>query len=160
MTKTILAVLLLCASALSFADVPTLLSFPALKSEAEYTSDAQTICYDKWNKRGELDQRMYRHCIEQQKDGYDELKHLHQYANQSFYSEISFPHCRDKWTKRGVSDTRMMAHCLNQEIEGIKDVMYYREKYSEDTVNQIAGQAISRFNSWSMAAYRVKQHFE
>lgn len=154
MTKTILTALILSVSTLSLADTPV------LKSKEAYEKDSQQICYDKWNKREELDRRMYNHCMAGQTDSYDELKHLHQYADQSFYSETSFPYCRDKWTKRGVSDTRMMAHCLNQEIEGIKDVMYYRDKYGEDKVNQIAGRAIAQFKSWNMAAYKVKQYFQ
>ena len=54
----------------------------------------------------------------------------------------------------------MMAHCLNQEVEGIKDIMYYRQQYGEDKVNQIVGQALANFNSWNMAAYKVRQYFE
>lgn len=133
---------------------------PVLESEEKYKKDSQQICYQKWNKRGELDRRMYDHCMKGQMEGYEELKHLHQYADQSFYSDTAFPYCRDKWTKRGVSDTRMMAHCLNQEVEGIKDVMYYRKQYGEDKVNQIAGRALAQFKSWHMAAYKVKQYFE
>ena len=154
MKKTILTTLLLCFSTVSLAEGPE------LKSKEAYEKDSQQICYDKWNKRGELDRRMYNHCMEGQMDGYEELKHLHQYADQSFYSDTSFPYCRDKWTKRGISDTRMMAHCLNQEVEGIQDVMYYRKQYGDEKVNQIAGRAISQFKSWNMAAYKVRQYFE
>ena len=154
MNKTILTALLLCFSTVSLAEAPE------LKSKEAYEKDSQQICYDKWNKRGELDRRMYNHCMEGQMDGYEELKHLHQYADLNFYSDTSFPYCRDKWTKRGISDTRMMAHCLNQEVEGIKDVVYYRKQYGEDKVSQIAGRAIAQFKSWNMAAYKVKQYFE
>ena len=154
MIKMVLFTMMLSFSLFVMADTPS------LKSKEAYERDSQQICYSKWNKRGELDRRMFDHCMEGQMDGYDELQHLHQFADQSFYSETSFPYCRDKWTKRGVSDTRMMAHCLNQEIEGIRDVMYYRDIYDEQVVNEIAGRALSRFNSWNMAAYRVKQNFE
>jgi hypothetical protein len=131
-----------------------------LKAESEFNKDSQEICYKKWNKRGELDQRMFNHCMKGQQEGYEELKQLHQYSDQGFYSGTSFPYCKKKWTKRGVSDARMMAYCLNQEVEGVKDVMYYREQYGEDNVNKIAGRALVSFNSWNMAAYKVKQHFE
>ena len=131
-----------------------------LKSKSAYEKDSQQICYQKWNKRGELDRRMYNHCMKGQNEGYEELKHLHQYADQSFYSDTAFPYCSDKWTKRGIADTRMMAHCLNQEVEGIKDVMYYREQYGEDKVNQIVGRALARYKSWNMAAYAVRRQFE
>lgn len=155
MIKTILTVIILSVPTLSLADAPV------LKSKEAYEKDSQQICYEKWNKRGKLDRRMYNHCMEGQKDGYDELIHVHQHlVEQRFYSETSFPYCRDRWTKRGVSDTRMMAHCLNQEIEGIKDVMYYREKHGVDEVNQIVDRAIAQFKSWNMAAYKVKQYFE
>ncbi|QAB14230.1 hypothetical protein [Hydrogenovibrio thermophilus] len=154
MKKYFIAVLLYIIS------MPTSAGSIDLKSKESYEKDSQQICYQKWNKRGELNSRMYKHCMEGQMDGYKELKYLHQYANQSFYSETAFPYCRDKWTKRGISDTRMMAHCLNQEIEGIKDVMYYREQYGEDTVNRIVARALVQFGSWNMAAYKVKRYFE
>ena len=140
--------------------VPALAEPPTLKSKEKYEKDSQQICYQKWNKRGELDRRMYNHCMEGQSDGYKDVKNLHQYVDQSFYSNTAFPYCRDRWTKRGVANTRMMAHCLNKELEGIKDVMYYRKQYGEDQVNKIVGQAIAKFKSWNMAAYKVKRHFE
>ncbi len=154
MNKIILVILLFSVSVSSLAEAPV------LKSKEAYEKDSQQICYDKWNKRGELDRRMYNHCMNGQMDGYEELKQLHKYANQSFYSDTAYPYCRDKWTKRGISDTRMIVHCLNQEIEGIKDVMYYRKQYGEDRVNQIVGRAIAKFKSWNMAAYKVKQYFD
>jgi len=133
---------------------------PNLKPQHEYQTNSKEICHQKWNKRGELDQRMYQYCYEQQMEGYRKLKHLHQYADQKFYSEVSYPYCTQKWTKRGVSNPRMISYCLEQEVEGIKDVMYYREQYGEDKVNKIANKAIYQFNSWNMAAYKVKQHFD
>ena len=133
---------------------------PILKSKERFQEDSKQICYEKWTKRGELDSRMYNHCMETQMDGYSELLKLQQYSEQSFYSGTSFPYCQKKWTKRSISDARMMAHCLQQEVEGIKDVMYYREQYGEERVNQIARSALSQFHSWNMAAYKVKRHFQ
>lgn len=138
----------------------TLAEPPKLKSQEEYSEDSKQICYEEWNKRGNLDQRMFSYCYEQQMEGYRKLKHLHQYADQSFYSDTSYPYCSEKWTKRGVANPRMISYCLEQEIEGIKDVMYYREQYGEAKVNEIASRAIYQFNSWNMAAYKVKQHFD
>jgi hypothetical protein len=154
MNKIIFYALLFSISLTSLADVPD------LKTKESYEKDSQQICYDKWNKRGDLDRRMYNHCMKGQIDGYDELKQLHQYVDQSFYSGTAYPYCQDKWTKRGISDTRMMAYCLNKEVEGIRDVMYYRKQYNEDKVNQIVGRALVQFKSWNMAAYKVKRHFE
>lgn len=133
---------------------------PTLKTEQAYREDAHRICAEKWTKRGELDRRMYNHCMEQQADAYKDLVQLHQYANQSFYSDVSFPYCSSRWTNRGVVDTRMIVHCLNQEVEGVKDVMYYRDQYGADQVNKIAAMALTQFKSWNMAAYKVKQHFD
>ncbi len=154
MKKWIILILALTLPSSAIAEAPK------LKSENEFQRDSQQICTQKWTKRGELDKRMYDHCMEGQMDGYEELKQLHQYADQDFYSETAFPYCSAKWTKRGVSDARMMAHCLNQEVEGIKDVMYYRKQYGESKVNEIAGRALAQFKSWNMAAYKVKQYFE
>lgn len=133
---------------------------PELKTRAEYYSDSQQICAKNWTKRGELDSRMYNHCLSSQMDGYDKLRNLHGHADETFYSQTSFPYCRDEWTKRGIADTRMMAHCLEQEVEGIRDVMYYREQFGTDAVNFIVGEALNTFNSWRMAAYKVKQRFD
>jgi hypothetical protein len=134
---------------------------PTLKSKQEYQQDAQNICTKKWSTRGELDRRMYNHCMEQQTEGYKDLVHLQkQYSNQGFYADVSFPYCRDKWTERGVADARMMVHCLKQEVEGMLDVAYYREKYGAERVDEIARRAIGQFKSWNMAAYRVKQQFD
>lgn len=139
---------------------PTLPEPIELKSRNEFSADSQQICYKKWNKRGELDSRMYNYCMEQQEKGYEKLLYQNRYADQSFYSGTSFPYCHQRWTKRGVSDARMMAHCLEQEIEGIQDVMYYREQYGEERVNKIVATALYRFHSWNMAAYKVKRTFE
>lgn len=133
---------------------------PSLKSEEEYREDSQRICYDEWSTRGELDRRMFNHCMGQQTEAYRELVHLHQYADQNFYSGTSFPYCRKEWTKRGITNVRMKVHCLKQEIEGIKDVMYFREQYGESQVNAVASRALSQFGSWRMAAYQVKRQFE
>lgn len=133
---------------------------PSLKSEEEYREDSQRICYDEWSTRGELDRRMFNHCMSQQTEAYRDLVHLHQYADQKFYSGTSFPHCSNEWTKRGVTNVRMKVHCLKQEIEGIKDVMYFREQYGESQVNAIVSRALSEFGSWRMVAYQVKRQFE
>ena len=130
---------------------------PQLKSKEEYKSDSQQICVKNWTKRGELDRRMYNHCLEGQMDGYDKVKNLHQYADQDFYSNTAYPYCLKNWTKREVVDTRMLAHCLEKEVEGIKDVMYYRKQYGDEAVNKIVGRALSRYGSWNMAAYSVKK---
>lgn len=132
----------------------------SLKSEEEYREDSQRICYDEWSTRGELDRRMFNHCMGRQTEAYRELVHLHQYADQSFYSETSFPYCRKEWTSRGVTNVRMKVHCLKREVEGIKDVMYFREQYGESQVNAVVRRALSRFGSWRMAAHQVKRQFE
>ena len=127
-----------------------------LKSRELYFQDSHVICSEKWTKRGELDNRMYDYCIEGQMEGYEDVKQYHRYIDQEFYSQIAYPYCSKKWTKRSVVDTRMLAYCLEQEIEGIKDVMYYRERYDAEQVNNIVGRALSRYGSWNMAAYEVK----
>ena len=151
MKNLVVATCLLLLSSITFA------AEPQLKSKAEYKSDSQQICVKNWTKRGELDRRMYNHCMEGQMEGYDKVKDLHQYANQDFYSKTAYPYCLKNWTKRGVVDTRMLAHCLEQEIEGIEDVMYYRKQYGAEQVNKIVGRALSMYGSWNMAAYSVKK---
>lgn len=133
---------------------------PTLKTEEQYREDSHQICYDEWSTRGELDRRMYNHCMEQQAEAYRDLVHLHQYADQGFYANTSFPYCNKEWTKRGITNVRMTVHCLNQEVEGIRDVMYFREQYGESEVNAIVGRALAQFGSWRMAAYQVKRSFE
>ncbi len=131
-----------------------------LKSKGDYRTDSNQICEKNWTKRGELDKRMYDHCMEGQMEGYDKLKTLHEYVDQDFYSETAYPYCSKKWTKRGIVDTRMLSHCLKQEVEGIKNVIYYRKQYGDEQVNKIAGRALSKYGSWNMAAYSVKKAIE
>lgn len=131
-----------------------------LKSQSEYKKDAHQICTQKWTKRGQLDNKMYNHCYEQQMEGYLELIQFHRYADQDWYSKIAYPYCTKKWTKQGVADTRMIAHCLDQENEGIKDVMYYREQHGTEKVNQVVDYALNSHGSWNMTAYEVKKRFD
>ena len=131
-----------------------------LRSKEDYRSDSNQICAKNWTKRGELDKRMYDHCMEGQMEGFNKLIALHEYVNQDFYSKTAYPYCLKNWTKREIVDTRMLSHCLNQEVEGIKDVMYYREQYGVEKVNKIADRALSRYSSWRMAAYSVKKAIE
>jgi len=131
-----------------------------LKTKEDYRGDSNNICTKNWTKRGDLDQRMYDYCMEGQMKGYDKLISLHEYADQGFYSEIAYPHCLREWTKRGVVDTRMLSHCLDDEVEGVKDVDYYRKEYNAKQVNKIADRALSKYGSWKMAAYAVKQAIE
>ncbi len=131
-----------------------------LKSKADYTSDSNLICARNWTKRGELDQRMYDHCMEGQMEGYDKLKTLHAFIGEEFYSKTAYPHCVKNWSKRGVVDTRMLSHCLDQEVESVKDLQYYREQYDAEQVNKIANRALYKYGSWKMTAYSVKQAIE
>jgi hypothetical protein len=155
MQKNLIGLLFLLAANFAIAAPPT------LKSESEYRKDSQQICAKKWTKRGELDQRMYNHCLGGQDDGYAELNvQVSQYGNQAFFSNVSYGYCSEKWTERGVANTRMIAHCLGQEIEGWKDVEYFRKQYGTEKVNPIVSEALADYSSWNMAAYTVKNQFE
>lgn len=133
---------------------------PLLKTEGEFDSDSRTICTKKWTKRDNLNSEMYSYCLRSQREDYQELITLDKYSNQSFYSDVAFPHCNQKWTKRGITNVSMLTYCLKQEVDGIEDVMYYRKKYGVNNVNAIVGDAIARYGSWNMAAYQVKQAFD
>lgn len=131
-----------------------------LKSSRSYMNDASSICSEKWTKRGVRNDRMYRYCMGEQREGYDDLVLLAKtHAKKDFFIERSWPYCSDRWTKRGVVDSRMLVHCLNEEVEGVRDVNYYGEKYG-DSIYDIAGRALERYGSWNMAAYMVKQSLE
>jgi hypothetical protein len=132
----------------------------SIKSKAEYSSDSQRICKDKWTKRGELDSRMFDYCMKQKAEAYEQLRSLQKYSNQRFYSEVAFPYCNSEWTKRGVTDTRMLVYCLENEIEGIKDVEYFRKQYGDDKVNRIVAEALSRYGSWRMVAYSLRKELK
>ncbi|MBL4851899.1 MAG: hypothetical protein JKY90_06425 [Gammaproteobacteria bacterium] len=135
-------------------------SLQSFKSKTEFQEDSRVLCKKQWTKRGKLDSRMYQYCIRQQKEAYSDLVSLDRYADQQFYSSISFPHCTKKWTKQSVSDARMLAYCLNQEVEGEKDIAYIRKKYGSKQVDGIVIEALRKFGSMNMAAYKVKQYFE
>ena len=154
MRKALLIISCLTFTSSVFADAPK------LKSKENYKSDSQQICTKKWTKRGELDHKMYNYCIKYQMEGYERVKGLHVYADQYFYSNVAYPYCINKWTKRGLVDTSMLAYCLENEIEGIQDVMYYRKRYDEAQINKIVDRALSKYGSWNMVAYSVKQATE
>ncbi len=131
-----------------------------LKSKEDYRNGSHQICEKKWTKRGEIDERMYDHCMEGQMEGYHKLKSLHKYADQEFYSKIAYPYCLKNWDKRGIVDTRMLSYCLDQEVEGMQDVVYYRKQYDAEQVNKIADRALSKYGSWKMASYSLKKATE
>lgn len=134
---------------------------PSLKSPDQYRQYSQQICRDEWTTRGDLNQRMYRFCMEQQTEAHKDLLHLHrQHGDQSFYADTAFPHCSDQWTNRGVTNVRMKVHCLNQEVEAVKDLMYLRDKHGAGIVDPIAERGLRRFGSWRMAAYTVERELQ
>lgn len=134
------------------------LGYIDLKTRQEYINDSSMLCKKKWTKRGVLDSRMSDHCFSGQMDGYEELKVINaNYSEKPFYYKISYPHCKKTWVKRSIVDTRMLAYCLKNEIEGKKDVEYYYTQYSREGVQKIVSKALTRYNSWNMAAYEVKK---
>jgi hypothetical protein len=129
-----------------------------IKSRADYSSDSQGICKEKWTKRGVLDSRMFNYCMRQQSEAYEDLRSLQKkYSTQKFYSEVAFPYCDSQWTKRGITDTRMLVYCLEHEVEGMKDVDNFRKQYGHERVNRIVADALGRYGSWKMVAYSLNR---
>ena len=127
------------------------------KNESDVLNDSKSICTDQWTKRGVLDDRMFNYCMRVKQEGFNKFLEINKYKNQSFYSDIAYPYCAGQWVKRGVFDAEMMSFCLNQEIEGVKDVIFYRKEYGDEIINPIVEDALSRFKSWNMASYLIKQ---
>ncbi|WP_299735789.1 hypothetical protein [uncultured Endozoicomonas sp.] len=138
---------------------PIFAGTPQLKPQHEYKKDSQQLCSEEWTKRGALDLKMYNHCMRGQDRGYDRVKEIHVYADQQFYTETAYPYCVKQWSKRGTVDIRMLASCLEKEVEGFKDVIYYRENYDENQVNDLVKRALSKYGSWNSVAYRLKKEF-
>ncbi|WP_165726475.1 hypothetical protein [Pseudoalteromonas sp. SA25] len=126
-----------------------------------YISNSMAICKKEWTKRGQLDNRMYQHCLKGQLSGIDKVDELNKkYSEREFYFLIAYPYCIKKWTTRGVANPRMIAHCLNSEIEGKKDVDYYRDNYERAAIDKIVETALNKYQSWNMAAYSIKRRIK
>lgn len=120
-------------------------------------SDAQRVCTTEWTKRGELDQRMYNHCIEQQNESISGLAHIIDTQKGHRRYPLSLAYCYQEWRKQGISNPRMTEHCMEQEIEAWKDIDYYRGIYNSDTVDNLVHKGMMRYGSWRMGVYHMKR---
>ncbi len=105
----------------------------ALNLPSEQSGNHETLCKEKWTKRGILDQRMYNFCADQQHEGYLNLVALaNKYSSQKWIQDaINFS--VKKWTKRDVRDDQMAHHALEQITEGWENLLY---TYKQPKFNQ------------------------
>lgn len=119
--------------------------------------DAQSVCTTEWTKRGELNQRMYNHCMEQQRESITGLTYIIDTQKGHRRYPLSLAYCYQEWRKQGISNPRMTEHSMEQEIEAWKDIDYYRGIYNSDTVDNLVHKGMMRYGSWRMGVYHVKR---
>ncbi len=119
--------------------------------------DAIQQCRSEWTVRGELNQRMYNHCMDVQSEAIQNLKHTMTTQSDHRFYTISLAHCYKEWKERDLINPRMVNHCMDQEIEAWKDIEYYRDIYGYDRVEDLAHQGMLKYGSWRMGAYHMKR---
>ncbi len=86
------------------------------------------ICKEEWTKRGVLNRSMYNYCMQQEINGYAELKILEsKYGKEPwFYDALDYS--INEWTKRGDRQDHMVNFEMQQTIEAFKDITYFSEQ--------------------------------
>ena len=91
----------------------------------------QLLCDQKWTKRGQIDRRMAKYCLDKQLEAVRDIynrKHEWKvkefwFENENWQQEV-WNLCHNKWTKRGLTDFNMVSYCLNQQNEGLLNIEY------------------------------------
>jgi len=113
------------------------------------------LCKEKWTKRGELDDRMYKFCMNQHDEGYTEaLVIYNEYKSKEWIDDVA-EFSLEKWTKRGNTDYNMFAFQLNKEKEAFLDLQYElkQNSLSQDIANKCKKKWYPQF---SMIVYCTK----
>ena len=86
-------------------------------------------CEEDNTKRGELNESGFNFCVDRQKDGYKEFKHLmdkNKEHSSGWLSELSQV-CIKLYTKKGITDWGMAAYQLRYNIDSYENVVYARK---------------------------------
>jgi hypothetical protein len=109
------ALLAVCYS----ASLATAQNFPTKES-----ANSEMYCEKQWTKRGELDQEMYKYCLDKEEKGYQEaLILINKYKDQPWIQSL-IDFSVKEWTKREIRQDSMVQHSLNKNIEGWEDMNY------------------------------------
>ena len=122
-------------------------------------SNVDSLCRDKWEKRGKVDRRMFRFCKKMQKRGHRSLFRLIKKRKKLAWISDLMPVIWNKWTKRGITDYSMVHFGLNREVEGFLDYEYETKQsdYDAGRMSRCAAKWQSRANPWSMTMYCYKK---
>ncbi len=122
-------------------------------------SNAEAHCRGEWTKRGELNNRMYNHCLGIEKAGHANMLHvLTEYGTQEWMATL-FPAIWNAWTKRGVTQYQMVGYNLKNEADKFLDFKYEGKQpsYDRSKMNRCVGQWRGDDSRWSMTMYCYKQ---
>ena len=131
------ALLAVCYS----ASLATAQNFPTKES-----ANSEMYCEKEWTKRGELDYKMYRFCLNREKEAYQEaLILIKKYKDQPWIQNL-IDFSVKEWTKREIRQDSMVKYILYINIEGWEDMNYeakqpsYKQAKAEACVKKWAPQ--------------------
>lgn len=151
--KAIFALFFLLASAVAGAA-------DGVKTDDELAIDSEAICRHESTERGQLIPERLRACLVNHRAWQAKVADLNTANRESFYVDYAQPYCYKKNTRRGMAHVGHIYLCLESEVNGFKDVEYYVSTLGRDRVLPVAQRAMSKFGSWAMASYMVKQELD
>ncbi len=139
---------------------PARTALEILASDFKYnpeTTDAW--CHQEWEKRGVLNQEMYRYCIRTEKQAHADLVALVKKHPDLKWIDALLPIIWSEWTKRGLTQYTMVRHEVDREIEGYLDLQYERGKRGYDAAKMTTciAEWRSHANPWTMAEHCYKK---
>lgn len=109
--------------------IPKLTTLPS-RADDSYSR----ICKEEWTKRGVLDRSMYNYCMQQEMEGYAELKILElKYGKEQWFYD-ALDHYVNEWTKRGDRQDRMVNFEMQQAVDAFKDIVYFSKQSEYDAM--------------------------
>ncbi len=121
--------------------------------------NADALCREEWTTRGQLNERMYRHCLQRQKEGYGELEQLVRQHFDFQWISVVLQRAWETWTKRGRTNYTMVHHQMAGEVEGYLNIQFERQQPDFDApkMSMCIAKWKDHDSPWSMAFYSYQR---
>jgi len=132
------------------------LNLSAQNFPSKESAKSELHCEKEWTKRGQLDQEMYKFCLDGEYKGYEEaILLIQKYKSQPWIQQV-IDNAVTQWTKAGVRVDSMVKFTIAKNIDAWEDLVYESKQSGFDN-----GKFQGCQNKWgvdfSMVSYCYKK---
>ncbi len=95
-------------------------------------TNVEEHCTEEWTKRGELDKRMFSHCVRTETAAHAKMLATLKKQGKQSWMQVAFPAVWDKWTKRGITRYSLVAFSIERESDSFLTYEYEKKQPSFD----------------------------